>query len=68
MCDSVDTKDTNPRLNRIGANNSPANIIENPYYGDDDDVMNAVNASNTNVQRQDQGFTSVTVVDNLYYQ
>ena len=45
-----------------------ANVIENPYYGGEDDVMNTVNASNTNVQRQDPGFASVTVVDNLYYE
>ena len=66
--DSVYSEDTNPRLNRIAANNPPANVIENPYYGGEDDVMNTVNASNRNVQRQDPGFASVTVVDNLYYE
>ena len=66
--DSVDPGDTNRRMNRIAANTPSENVIENPYYGDEDDVINTVNANISNVQNQDPGFISVTVVDNLYYQ
>ena len=66
--DSVYPERNKKRDNRVAANRPNPDVIENPYYGGADDGIANENTTNTNMQRQDQGFTSVTVVDNLYYE
>jgi len=65
--DSLYAEGNNTRNNQIVANRPNPEVIENPYYGGAEDGNPNDNTTNTNVQRQSQGFTTVTVVDNLYY-
>ena len=68
--DSVYTNETRTRNNRHCTTNDNSELIENPYYGNDnhdEDEDVDENHENMSATPIDSEFTAFTRVDNIYY-
>ena len=66
--DTVYATSNTTRNHRVAAKDFKIEVIENPYYGDVDEATATESSGKRTVQRKDAGFTTVTALNNLYYE